>query len=137
MLKKCMTIAAIATVAMAASATAASAATHTVKMKTVKSCSGWPACGFAGGKIKGKYTGTFGTCTSVGKLVVPDTVQRMKCAKGGFEFTTLATTGAANDVKGTWKISKGTGAYKGITGAGSYTGQISTGYFTYTGKAKY
>jgi hypothetical protein len=86
------------------------------------------------------YKGTpFGTCKMTGKLVIPNTNQTIKCKGGSFKLTGFGTTGAANDSKGTWKITKGsgTGKYKGITGGGTFSGQLSTGIYRYIGAVKY
>ena len=88
--------------------------------------------------LKSTYKGVpFGTCQMTGKLVIPDTQQTLKCKGGTIYLTGHGTTGAANDSAGTWKITKGTGKYKGITGKGTFTGTLSTGVYTYVGTAKF
>jgi hypothetical protein len=88
--------------------------------------------------LKSTYKGKpFGTCKMTGKLVIPNTEQTVKCKGGSFSLTGHGTTGAANDSKGTWKITSGTGKYKGIKGSGTFSGKLSTGVYRYVGKAKY
>jgi hypothetical protein len=90
--------------------------------------------------LKSTYKGSpFGTCKMTGKLVIPNTNQTWKCKGGSFELTGFGTTGAANDSKGTWKITKGsgTGKFKGISGSGTFSGKLSTGIYRYVGKVKY
>ena len=95
--------------------------------------------GQTGVNLKSTYKGKpFGTCKMTGKLVIPDTQQTWKCKGGSFKLVGHGTTGAANDAKGTWKITKGsgTGKYKGISGKGTFSGKLSTGTFRYKGKAR-
>jgi hypothetical protein len=90
--------------------------------------------------LKSTYKGSpFGTCQMTGKLVIPNTNQTWKCKGGSFQLTGFGTTGAANDSKGTWKITKGsgTGKFKGITGSGTFSGKLSTGIYRYVGTVKY
>jgi hypothetical protein len=111
---------------------ASAKSSHKVTMKVTK------ACKQVGSKICATYGGSpFGTCKMTGTLVIPKTIQTWKCKGGTFRVTANGTTGAANDAKGTWKLSKGTGKYKGISGKGTFAGQLSTGLFTYKGTAKY
>jgi hypothetical protein len=92
----------------------------------------------SGVDLKSTYKGTpFGTCKMTGKLVIPNTQQTVKCKGGSFNLTGHGTTGAANDSKGTWKITSGTGKYKGIKGSGTFSGQLSTGIYRYVGTAKF
>ncbi len=96
--------------------------------------------GQVGVKLHSTYTGTpFGTCKMTGTLVIPNTTQHWNCKGGKFTLTGFGKTGAANDAKGTWKITKGsgTGKFKGITGGGTFAGKLSTGTFRYKGTAKY
>jgi len=90
--------------------------------------------------LKSTYKGSpFGTCKMTGKLVIPNTEQLWKCKGGSFKLTGFGTTGAANDSKGTWKITKGsgTGKYKKISGNGTFSGKLSTGIYRYVGKVKF
>jgi hypothetical protein len=88
--------------------------------------------------LQSTYKGApFGTCEMTGKLVIPDTQQTVKCKGGSYKLTGHGTTGAANDSKGTWKITSGTGKYKGITGSGTFSGTLSTGVYTYVGTVKF
>ena len=96
--------------------------------------------GQTGVNLHSTYKGKpFGTCKMTGKLVIPDTQQTWKCKGGSFKLVGHGTTGAANDAKGTWKITKGSGKgkYKGISGKGTFSGKLSTGTFRYKGKARW
>jgi hypothetical protein len=98
-------------------------------------------------KLSGKQTGVdlkgsikgapLGTCVYTGKLVIPNTNQVWKCKGGTIKTVGVGTTGAANDAKGTWKVTSGSGKFKGIKGSGTFSGQLSTGLFTYVGKLSY
>ncbi|WCB93296.1 hypothetical protein DSM104299_02008 [Baekduia alba] len=77
-----------------------------------------------------------GKCTMTGKLVIPDTQQVWKCKGGTFRLIGHGTTGAANDAKGTWKVTGGTGKFKGASGKGTFAGKLSTAKFTYKGSIK-
>ncbi len=86
------------------------------------------------------YKGSpFGTCKMTGKLVIPNTQQTWTCKGGSFKITGFGKTGAANDSKGTWKVTKGsgTGKFKKISGGGTFSGQLSTGIYRYIGAVKY
>ena len=88
--------------------------------------------------LTGKYKGTpFGNCTMKGTLVIPDTKQTWYCKGGTVKLTAHSTTGASNNVKGTWKISGGSGKFKHARGSGTFSGQISTTKYTYVGKVSY
>ena len=64
--------------------------------------------GQTGVNLKSTYKGKpFGTCKMTGKLVIPNTQQTWKCKGGSFKLVGHGTTGAANDAKGTWKITQG------------------------------
>jgi hypothetical protein len=93
-----------------------------------------------GTDVQSTYKGSpFGTCKMTGKLVIPNTEQTWKCKGGSFKLVGHGTTGAANDSKGTWSITSGsgTGKFKGITGKGTFSGQLSTGIYRYVGTVKY
>jgi hypothetical protein len=118
--------------ALSLTAVAQAASTHTVKMLGKG--------GQTGIDLHSTYKGKpFGTCKMTGKLVIPDTQQTWKCKGGSFKLVGHGTTGAAEDAKGTWKITKGSGKgkYKGIRGKGTFSGKLSKGTFTYVGKVKY
>jgi len=108
----------------------ASAKTHKVSMN------------FAGGQ---KGTALFatitrtpmGTCKMKGTLVIPDTKQVWTCKGGTIRMTGHGLTGAANDARGTWKITGGTGKFKKVKGKGTFSGQLSTGKFIYKGTISY
>ena len=93
-----------------------------------------------GVKLHSTYKGKpFGTCKMTGTLVIPNTKQTWKCKSGSFKLVGHGTTGAANDSKGTWRIVRGSGRgkYRGITGKGTFSGTLSTGVYTYVGRASY
>jgi len=123
---------ALLAVGFAGSATAAKKKSHRVKMTVTKPCAqkGTRICATYGGK-------PFGTCKMVGKLTIPTSTQTWKCKAGKIKVTAVGTTGAANDAAGTWKMKGGTGKYQHISGSGKFHGKLSTGVFTYRGKAKY
>jgi hypothetical protein len=111
---------------------AAKKKSRNVNMKITK------ACPQKGTKICGTYGGSpFGTCKMTGTLVIPKSTQTWKCSKGNITVKAVGTSGAANDAKGTWTMTKGTRKYKGISGKGNFSGKLSTGVFTYKGTAKY
>jgi hypothetical protein len=111
---------------------AAAKKSHKVHMKITKPCAQ------KGTKICGTYGGSpFGTCKMTGTLQIPKSTQTWKCSKGKITVKAVGTTGAANDAKGTWKMTGGTGKYKHISGKGTFSGKLSTGVFTYVGTAKY
>jgi hypothetical protein len=84
----------------------ASAKTYKVTMKVTKAVP----------QIGAVYGGSpFGTCTMTGKLILPKSLQVWKCKGGSIHVTAVGTSGASNDAKGTWTLSKGTGKYKGIS----------------------
>jgi len=115
-----------------ASSAGAKAKSHNVHMKITKPC---PQ---KGTKICGTYGGSpFGTCKMTGTLQIPKSTQTWKCPKGNITVKAVGTTGAANDAKGTWKMTGGTKKYKHIKGSGTFSGKLNTGVFTYVGKAKY
>jgi hypothetical protein len=122
---------AIAGIAVPSMATA-KAKSYKVTMKVTKAV---PQKGTTIGAVYGGSP--FGTCTMTGKLILPKSLQVWKCKGGTFHVTAVGTSGASNDAKGNWTLSKGTGKYKGISGKGTFAGQISTGLFSYTGSAKF
>lgn len=90
-----------------------------------------------GVKLSAKITDpVLGRCTMTGKLVIPDTQQVWKCKGGTFRLTGHGTTGASDDAKGTWKVSGGTGKFKGAKGSGTFAGKLSTAKFVYKGSIK-
>ena len=105
---------------------------HKVHMKITKPCpqKGTKICGTYGGK-------PFGTCKMTGTLVIPKSTQTWKCKRGHITVKAVGTSGASNDAKGTWKMTGGTRKFKHIKGSGTFSGKLSTGVFTYVGKAKY
>jgi hypothetical protein len=120
---------ALAAVGSLALAGVAEAKTYKVNAKTVGKQ--------VGVKLSAKITDpVLGKCTMTGKLVIPDTQQVWKCKGGTFKLTGHGTTGADNDAKGTWKVTGGTGKFKGAKGSGTFAGKLSTSKFTYKGSIK-
>jgi len=118
--------------AAALPAAPALAKSHRVNMKVTKA---YPQ---QGTKLHAIFRGTpFGRCEMRGTLVIPKSIQTWTCKGGSFRVTATGTSGASNDAKGTWVMSKGKGKYKGISGKGTFSGKLSTGVFTYKGKARY
>lgn len=92
----------------------------------------------SGTTITGKFKGTpFGQCTMKGKLEIPKTRQTLKCKGGTVKLVGTASSGASNSVKGTWKITGGSGKFAGARGKGSFTGTLSTAKYHYKGKVSY
>ncbi|HEY7620153.1 MAG TPA: hypothetical protein VH834_10290 [Solirubrobacteraceae bacterium] len=116
--------------ALAIPATGLARSSHSVNMKLVGKLSGVTITGTAKGK-------PFGNCTNKAKLIIPNEVQVWTCKGGKVTIKSHGTTGAANAAKGTWKVTKGTGKFKGITGHGTFSGLQSTGKFTYKGTVSY
>ncbi len=134
MLRSISKITALAAVAALALTGVAEAKAKTYKVNVIGKG------GQTGVDLKSTYKGApFGTCQMTGKLVIPNTEQNWVCKGGSFKVVGVGTTGAADDAKGTWSITKGsgTGKFKGITGKGTFTGKLSTGTFTYIGSVKY
>jgi len=120
---------ALAAVGSLALAGVAEAKTYKVNAKTVGKQ--------VGVKLTAKITDpVLGKCTMTGKLVIPDTQQVWKCKGGTIKLIGHGTTGAANDAKGTWKATGGTGKFKGAKGKGTFAGKLSTAKFTYKGTIK-
>jgi len=93
---------------------------------------------FAGGQVGTALHATIkgaplGTCHMKGTLVIPKTIQVWTCKGGTIKITGTGTTGAANNAKGTWKITGGTGKFKKIKGGGTFAGLFSSGKFKYKG----
>jgi hypothetical protein len=119
----------LAAVGSLALAGVAEAKTYKINAKTVGKQ--------VGVKLSAKITDpVLGKCTMTGKLVIPDTQQVWKCKGGTFKLIGHGTTGAANDAKGTWKVTGGTGKFKGASGKGTFAGKLSTAKFTYKGSIK-
>ena len=125
---------------ISAAPTATAAAVHTVYMKTRKDCNPFPACDMSGIHLKGAIVGRpFGRCRISGTLVVPRSIARWICPGGSVKQVSTASTGAADHVRGTWKVVRGsgTGKFKGTRGGGTFSGTQSTGYFTWRGRVTY
>jgi hypothetical protein len=86
------------------------------------------------GTVKGK---PLGKCKYRGTLTIPDTTQVWRCKRGKIYVSTHGTSGTSNDARATWKVTKGTGRYKGIRGRGKVKGKLSTSTFIYTGTLKF
>src|SRR6476620_9197266 len=108
----------------------ASAKTYSANWKVTK------ANPQVGTKISATYSGKpIGTCKMKGTLVIPDTVQTIKCKGGSFKLTAHGKVGTI--VVGTWKVKSGTGKFKGIKGSGTFKGPLATSKFVYKGKLTY
>src|SRR4051812_46076068 len=108
----------------------ASAKTYKANWKVVK------ANPQVGTKISATYKGTpIGTCKMTGTLVIPNTKQTIKCKGGSFKLTAKGKVGAI--VVGTWKVSSGTGKFKGVKGKGTFKGPLATSKFVYKGTLNY
>jgi hypothetical protein len=94
-----------------------------------------------GTKISGTWTEkTLGKGTLKGTLHIPVTILTFT-AKGGTFTTTTDVPCKSEKVtlptyKGCWKVTKGTGKFKGIKGGGKLSGNFD-GHATYKGKLKY
>jgi hypothetical protein len=124
-------IIALAGIAALAATGVAQAKTYKVDMRSTK---GTAKGASFGGSFNGK---PFGHCKMKGTLLIPQLRETWTCKGGTFNLTGISKSGAANDSFGTWKITKGTGKFKGITGKGTFKGKVSTGAFRYVGTAKY
>jgi hypothetical protein len=71
--------------------------------------------------------------------VIPKLYETWKCHAGSFKESSVASTGAADNSMGTWKITSGTGTgkLKHISGGGTFAGHVSTGIYTLTGTVNY
>jgi hypothetical protein len=92
-----------------------------------------------GNKVVGKMTGKpFGTCTQNGTVVVPQLKFVMHCKKGTVKGAfTITSPLTSNNVKAKWKITGGTGKYKGAKGSGTMKGTVTPGTQNVKGKVKY
>ena len=133
MLRMSRRVLGLAVVACLVVAAPAAAKSYKINMKTV------PSSGAQSGtKLTGAYNGTpFGSCKMTGTLVIPDTKQTWACKGGTLKVVAHSTSGASDDVVGTWTMSSGTGKFRGIKGKGKFTGTLSGGNFTYTGTASW
>ena len=123
-------IAAVGAVTALALAGVAEAATYNVDIVAKHSK-------VSGIKLSGTFKGQpFGTCPWKGKLLIPDTTQKLTCKDGTVSLRSHATR-LTDNTKGTWKFTGGTGKFKGIKGGGTFTGTISTGNYRYVGTASY
>jgi|1185.fasta_scaffold125282_1 hypothetical protein len=110
---------------------AAAAKTYTLSLKVKSTRSGATA---AKGTFSGKPLGR-GTTTS--KVAIPKETITLRPTAGG--TITLVAIGkvSGTSVKGGWKVTKGTGKYKGGSGKGTFTGNVRSGQFRYTGSLHY
>jgi hypothetical protein len=127
--RKTRTIAAVAGAAVLALPGIAEAKTYKVNASFSGSQNGTALTA----KIRDK---SLGKCTMKGKLVIPKTQQTWTCKGGKIRITGTGTTGASNDAKGTWKVTGGTGKFKGAKGGGTFAGKLSTAKFKYRGKIR-
>jgi hypothetical protein len=129
----------LAVVAVAVPAVAVTAASGASK-KTYKVS--WHGVGKAkttGNKVVGTMSGKpFGKCTQNSTVVIPKLIFVMKCkggtVKGAFTITSPLNS---DNIKATWKITGGTGKFKGAKGKGTMTGKLSTSAQNTKGTVKY
>ena len=88
------------------------ARTYSVKFKNV----GNPQ------NLNGKLSGSFGNGRSSGRIVVPKLYYNWKYSGGVIHATGKAGAPHGSVYTGVWKITNGTGKFKGITGHGTFSG---------------
>jgi hypothetical protein len=89
-----------------------------------------------GTAISGKIIGgTIGRGTYTGKVTNGGSGSRITWkVKGGTLKVTTAAGIVGRAVKGTFKVTGGTGKFKGAKGSGKLNGNLNSGVFTFTGK---
>jgi hypothetical protein len=129
----------MAVVAVAASAvgvTVASGASH----KTHKvNMSAYGKAKTVGNKVTARVKGTpFGNCKSDNVVVIPKLNFTWKCKGGNVKGAFTVTSPLNSDaIKASWKITSGTGKFKGAKGSGKMKGRLSTNKQITTGTVKY
>jgi hypothetical protein len=93
---------------------------------------------YNGNSVQGKILSSpWGKGTYKGTLNPPDIVAKYKVKGGTFVISAKGTIDG-NRAFGSWKISKGTGKFKGIKGGGKWvTPNLAKGTTTFTGKVTY
>jgi hypothetical protein len=89
-----------------------------------------------GTAISGKIVGgTIGKGTYAGKVINGGSGSTLTWkVKGGSLKVTTAAGIVGRAVKGTFRVTGGTGKFKGAKGSGKLNGDLNTGLFTFTGK---
>jgi hypothetical protein len=128
-----MLVVVVVAVPVAAVAVASASSSHKVKMD------GYGKAKTTGNKVAGHTKGTpFGNCKENSVVVVPKLNFKFTCPKGTVTGAFTITSPLGDDViKSTWKITKGTGKFKGAKGSGKMNGKLSTGAQHMTGTVKY
>jgi hypothetical protein len=78
----------------------------------------------------------FGRGTLVGTFRPPWVYYTFTFKDGTFKANFKGTLDGVS-VSGPWRITSGTGKYKGIKGGGRGSGDLSTGHYRFTGRVKY
>jgi len=91
---------------------------------------------FKDGKLAVALTGKpLGRCKGTAEITKTGALFRAKCKKG--KIVVRVTFKKGDPTRGTWKVSAGTGAYKGGKGKGKFTGDNSTLKYRMTGRVSY
>jgi len=72
--------------------------------------------------LNGRLSGSFGVGRSSGRIVVPKLYYNWKYSGGVIHATGVAGAPQGSVYTGTWKITRGTGIYRGIRGHGTFKG---------------
>jgi hypothetical protein len=131
-------MAVVAVAAPVVGVTVAAGASH--KRHTHKvSMSAYGKAKIAGNKVTARVKGKpFGNCKSNNVVVVPKLNFTWKCKGGSVKGVFTVTTPLSSDaVKASWKITSGTGKFKGAKGSGKMKGRLSTNKQISTGTVKY
>lgn len=91
---------------------------------------------FQGGKLVVALSGKpLGRCNGTAELTKNGAIFRAKCKKG--KIVVRVTFKNGDSTRGTWRVSAGTGAYKGGKGSGRFTGNNSSLKYRMTGRVSY
>lgn len=91
---------------------------------------------FKGAKLVATIAGApLGRCSGTVELTTTGSIFRAKCKKG--KIVVRVTFKKGDPSRGTWKVSAGTGTYRGAKGSGRFTGNNSTLKYRMTGRVKY
>jgi hypothetical protein len=112
--------------------TAAGASTRKVDMRM----KGDPGASSPTFKARVTSSTPFGKGTLTGKFRPPLVYYVFKFKRGTFKAKFTGTLSGVK-VKGPWKVTSGTGIYKGIKGGGRGSGDLSTGRYHFTGSVRY
>ena len=84
--------------------------------------------------LNGRLTGSFGVGRSSGKIVVPKLYYNWSYKGGVIHATGVAGAPQGSVYTGTWKITRGTGKYRGIKGHGTFRGDPTANPVVFTFK---